>query len=264
MSNKPYFSILLSVYNGSAYIESCLDAIFNQSFKDWELILIDDGSSDNLKEIISKNKYDDSRIKYFHKENSGLTQSLNFGINKCKGLWIVRQDVDDISLPNRLQVLRDAILESECRFFYSQARVYDFKTNNVRITPRKAFQHGFGLNVLRFGNYIAHGTIAIEAELIKEVKYNEKHKVAQDFGLYVELAKLGIKGHMIPIPLYELNKVPDSISEKKLQLQLSTVSEIIKETYSNDRYFILNKLFFKRMVLLFLREVTLLKCRLMR
>ncbi|MFC5078913.1 Putative glycosyltransferase EpsE [Vibrio thalassae] len=261
MSNSPYFSILLCVYNGCDYIESCLQSIIDQGFDDWELILVDDGSTDNLTEVLAKSCYQDSRIKYFYKSNSGLTDSLNFGLEKCTGEWIVRQDVDDISLPNRLMSIKNASLKYDCDIIYSQAEVYDFRRNQVKITPRKAFQYAFDLSTFKFGNYIAHGTIAVKSPSLKKIRYNTDYEVAQDFGLYVDLASIGLKGHMIVEPLYRLNKVPDSISAKKSQLQIDTVSSIIKKNFTNDNYFILKRKSLAKLVLLVQRELHLIRCR---
>lgn len=92
----------MPVFNASQFLKQAIDSIVVQSFFDWELIVINDGSTDNSEDIIAS--YTDSRIKYHKNEsNIGLIASLNKGISFCTGEYIARMDGDDISMPNRLK-----------------------------------------------------------------------------------------------------------------------------------------------------------------
>lgn len=98
----PIISVILPTYNASKTISEAIDSILSQSFKDWEMLVINDGSIDNTKDIIQG--YTDSRIKYIENEgNKGLVYSLNRGISLSQGVYIARMDADDISLPTRLE-----------------------------------------------------------------------------------------------------------------------------------------------------------------
>jgi glycosyltransferase involved in cell wall biosynthesis len=92
-------SVILPVYNGSTYLREAIDCILAQTYANFELIIIDDGSTDNSSEIIAK--YTDSRIKFYRQENQGLAATLNKGISLASGIYIARQDQDDVSLPER-------------------------------------------------------------------------------------------------------------------------------------------------------------------
>lgn len=94
-------SILTSTYNNEKWLNEFLDSVLTQTYTDWELILVDDGSTDRTKEIVKS--YKDDRIKYFYKEHTNLPDSLNFGYDKCNGEYIARADADDIMMPDRLQ-----------------------------------------------------------------------------------------------------------------------------------------------------------------
>ncbi|MEM9162576.1 MAG: glycosyltransferase [Cyanobacteria bacterium P01_F01_bin.4] len=97
----PKVTVLMSVYNGEHYLRASIDSILFQSFKDFEFLIINDGSADSTLEII--NTYDDSRIRLINNEcNLGLTKSLNKGLKLARGKLIARQDGDDISEPDRL------------------------------------------------------------------------------------------------------------------------------------------------------------------
>jgi glycosyltransferase involved in cell wall biosynthesis len=94
-------SIILPVYNGESTISDSIKSLLSQTYQNFELIIIDDGSTDNsLKEIM---KFGDSRISIYHHRNSGLAKTLNFGISIAAGEFIARQDQDDVSLPNRIE-----------------------------------------------------------------------------------------------------------------------------------------------------------------
>ena len=96
----PQVSVLLPVYNAQDYLRESIDSILNQSFTDFELIIINDGSTDHSKDIIDS--YTDPRIRLIDQDNAGLPVSLNRAIAIAKGQYLARQDADDVSLPNRL------------------------------------------------------------------------------------------------------------------------------------------------------------------
>ena len=104
-------TVLMPVYNGEAYLKEAIDSILNQTYKNFEFLIIDDGSSDRSIEII--NAYKDARIKLVKNEtNKGITQTLNIGIELAKYELIARMDADDVSLPLRLQKQYDYFLEN--------------------------------------------------------------------------------------------------------------------------------------------------------
>ena len=90
----------MPVYNAEKFLKQAINNILSQSLTDFEFIIINDGSTDNSKNII--NQYDDERIIYVEQENSGMAKALNVGASYCKGKFIARMDADDISEPDRL------------------------------------------------------------------------------------------------------------------------------------------------------------------
>ena len=105
MSNSNILiSVILSAYNSEDTINESIESILNQSFRDFELLIIDDGSTDNTPKIISNLEKENSCIKsYRNKKNIGLTKSLNILISETKGEFIARQDADDVSYRDRFQ-----------------------------------------------------------------------------------------------------------------------------------------------------------------
>ena len=97
----PTISVLMSVYNGELCLAEAIESILNQTFRDFEFLIINDGSTDSSWEIIQRYAEKDQRIVPITQENIGLTKSLNKGILIAKGEFIARQDSDDLSLPKR-------------------------------------------------------------------------------------------------------------------------------------------------------------------
>jgi len=98
----PVVSIVMSVYNGEQYLAIAIESILNQTFKEFEFIIINDGSTDNSLSIMQKYAQSDDRIILIDRKNLGLTKSLNEGIAIARGEFIARMDADDISFPERL------------------------------------------------------------------------------------------------------------------------------------------------------------------
>ena len=98
---QPLVSVLLPVYNGAVFLEGGIESILSQSYRNIELIVINDGSSDDSAKIISN--FQDPRIRAYHQENQGLATTLNRAISLAHGEYLARQDQDDLSLPQRIE-----------------------------------------------------------------------------------------------------------------------------------------------------------------
>ena len=101
---KPDISVIMSVYNGETYLEEAIESVRKQTFKNWELIIINDCSTDSTSEILADFSLRDERIKVYTNEvNLKLPSSLNKAISLCSAKYIARMDADDICLPERLE-----------------------------------------------------------------------------------------------------------------------------------------------------------------
>jgi glycosyltransferase involved in cell wall biosynthesis len=101
--SDPLVSVVMSVYDGRPYLKEAVRSILDQTFGDFEFIIINDGSKDGSKETLDRLSETDDRIRLVHQENRGLTPSLNRGLNLARGKYIARMDADDISHPERLK-----------------------------------------------------------------------------------------------------------------------------------------------------------------
>lgn len=93
--DKPYISVIIPVYNAERFLEETVRSVLRQTFTDWELILVDDGSSDRSPELCDRLATEDGRIHVFHKQNGGVSSARNYGLSKASGEWIEFMDSDD-------------------------------------------------------------------------------------------------------------------------------------------------------------------------
>lgn len=96
-------SVVMSVYNGERFLEEAVDSILGQTYRDLELIVIDDGSTDRSSAILERRARDDPRLRVFRQANVGLTRSLNRGVERATGEFIARMDADDVADPKRIE-----------------------------------------------------------------------------------------------------------------------------------------------------------------
>ncbi len=219
----PLISVLLSVYNDDENIKKSIDSILSQSYKNIELLVIDDGSTDKTYEILNGIK--DSRLKIFrNKDNLGLTKCLNILIKKSQGQILARQDSDDISLPTRLEVQYNTLHKSELDACTTRA----FIKNTKKSIPR--FSHLLPVNlVIKYKNPFIHGTLMVRKNTILNIgMYDENIKYAQDYKLFLELLKKNYKIKILKSKLYVLN-MENNISSLKKEEQQYFFKKIQKE-----------------------------------
>lgn len=194
MQNKPFISVVMSVFNDEKYLKDSIESILNQSYNNFEFIIINDGSTDNSLSIIKDYSKNDKRIKMVKKQNSGLTKSLNIGLKLSKGEYIARIDGDDISHPLRF--------EKQIETFSKDTQLELIGTNCILIDEnglqigRNKYNYPASYNkiksVLLSGNSIfPHSSIMFKKSRIKRLGYyDEFFKKTQDFNLYLKLLKI--------------------------------------------------------------------------
>ncbi|WP_304322112.1 glycosyltransferase family 2 protein [Phocaeicola plebeius] len=192
--NNPEISVIVPIYNAEKYIERCIQSILNQTFKKFELILIDDGSPDKCGEICNAYGKQDSRIKVIHKENGGPSDSRNTGIKHATGKWIVFIDSDDYISPYYLEHLFNANQQQdEYLLIIQDNRYVDLEGNEIP-HPRCYYNNELiqiGKNqelVIKYRilhHYAIYGKL-FSNKIIKEkrLKFNYKIKICED-GLFI-------------------------------------------------------------------------------
>ena len=201
-------SVIMSVCNGEKIVSESIESILNQTYTDFEFLILDDGSTDSTYQILKAYENKDKRIKiYQNTENLGLTKSLNFLASKSKGDILARQDADDLSLKNRFSVQLKYIDKFDA--VVSRARIQG--TNNK--IPGFSFYIPFKI-IRRFKNPYIHGTLIINKKTFQSIGgYDENFKYAQDFKLFIDFWRDGYRIKTLNKVLYILN-VKDNISTK--------------------------------------------------
>ena len=121
---NPRISIIVPVYKVEAYLNKCIDSILNQTFENFELILVNDGSPDKCGEICEDYAKKDSRIRVFHKENGGQATARNFGIDIARGEYIGFVDSDDYIEPEMYEVLYNMCINDNCDMVNCSSKIY--------------------------------------------------------------------------------------------------------------------------------------------
>ncbi len=235
-------SVLMSVYNAEKYINETIKSVLNQSFTDFEFIIIDDGSTDGTKTII--NQFKDDRIRYFYFSNSGLAAALNKGLQRATGKYIARIDADDICYPNRLEVQYNFmeanpeyvlcgssidVIDEHGNFIYK----FTLPTKDSEIRKQMQYENG-----------ITHPSSFYRREEALKVGgyYEPIRQYFEDYMFFYQLIKCG-KVMNISESLIKYRLTPGSISSRSRNKKYERiVSEVVRRGYitENERAYILN------------------------
>ena len=221
--NIPEISILMPVYNGEAFVSEAVRSILDQTFRNVELITVDDASTDGSLKILEDHSKKDARIKLVkNKENIGLTRSLIRAAAIAEGRYIARQDADDISLPQRLE-RQLGFLEHNPSYgaVGTSALVID-KNGDVIRNANVPTTWFMTRQILRFGNCFVHGSMMIRKDIYLQARgYREAFSVGQDFDLWLRISGLA-KLKNLEERLYQWRETGGNISLMKTDVQFKT------------------------------------------
>lgn len=217
--SSPRVTVLMSVYNSEKYLREAIDSILNQTFKDFEFLITNDGSKDKSLQIIKD--YKDKRIRLISRENKGLVASLNEGIGLAKGEYIARQDSDDISVPTRL-AKEVAFLDAnpQVGLVGSNYSHIDMKSKKTGTTTN-IFTHPDDLKVaLVTCNQYGHGSVMIRKSVLdKTGVYDKSVGYVEDYDLWVRISRVADVAN-IEESLYLWRKNEAGITLTNQQLQI--------------------------------------------
>lgn len=190
--DEPTVSVLLSVYNDEAFVREAVESIRRQTFEDWELVVVDDGSTDDTPAILDEQADEDERVRVLRNEaNRGLTRSLNKGLEACRGRHVARQDADDRSYPTRL--------ERQVAFLEAHDDVGLLGTGYHRVDEdgevfqrnRHPTDHAGIRWQLLFHNAFCHTSVLLRRTHLDRLDswYDETLPYSQDYELWTRMAK---------------------------------------------------------------------------
>lgn len=221
---NPKISVVMPVYNGEKYLKEALESILNQTFKDFELIVIDDGSTDKSEEIIKS--FSDQRIVYLDNgSNLGLSKSFNRGIQAAQGDYIARMDADDIALKERF--------EKQLNFLKDNPEVGVVGSNIQIMGTSKVFKRPEKHLAIKWqcllSTPVVHPAVMARVRVFKDNPYNEALHNSEDFELWSRLIfdkNIKFANLQEPLLLYRVSKksFTQSLDPEK---RLNTTKNII-------------------------------------
>ena len=244
MSNKNiFFSVLIPLYNKEKYIKKTLDSILNQTFSNFEIIIINDGSTDKSCEIIESIK--DDRIRLIHKKNGGVSSARNRGIGEAKGEFIAFLDADDEWLPNKLE--KQYILHKKNPKLIWSSSGYILINKNRK--DKKIIFHQEGvltdaIDAIVDGLKIFTSTVIIKREVFKNSRllFNEKAITSEDREVWYKMAciypEMGYIQEVLSIYTREVNDSLTAITLKNKTFDFLTIQDRISyelNSISNNR-----------------------------
>jgi len=216
----------MPTYNCAQYLENSVKSILNQSFTDFEFLIIDDGSTDSTEELISK--IEDSRIKYIKLDHVGFTSALNLGLSLAQNEWVARMDSDDIAHPDRLRIQIDK-LNSDKRINIISCSYFVFDNKKISYCIKvPEFNYQIKKAILNHSSICHPGVIYRKTLITQNGGYKEHH--LGDYELWLRLYDSAYF-HNLPIPLMYVRARKNSISRSDLNYTNKIVLNIQKNAF---------------------------------
>jgi Glycosyltransferases involved in cell wall biogenesis len=239
-TEKPLISVMMACYNAELYIEQAIESILNQTYKNFELIIVDDGSTDNSTEIIKNLAKNDRRVKlYYNKENKGQVYTRNRMLKIALGEYLAVMDADDVSCPERL--------EKQVEFLLNHPDIDGVSSGGWKIDHNgkqigKIDLPGRTSNEVRawffFDDIIIHSSAMFKKKIVNKCKlfYKEGYFVMQDYAFFAQYLCVGnwivMKEHLIEYRVLTTS-ISHNMDQKKKEIVRRLESEI-RMRYLND------------------------------
>lgn len=197
MEKNKLLSVVLPTWNREWCLSDAIRSVRGQTYQDWELIVIDDGSTDGTKDLMSFWCSEDRRIKYFRREeNKGIAFSRNEGIQEATGDIIVVMDSDDLMIDKRLELIAQAFEKENCDVLYSDFYRGDQMGNAVSIIRAQDFSD----ELLDGRQEMGHLTMACTREIALRVPYQDDKRINDDWFWCVDLYNAGARFYHLAEP----------------------------------------------------------------
>ena len=226
---NPLISVVMSVYNSEDYLKESIDSILKQTYKNFEFIIINDGSTDSSADLIKR--YQDKRIVFINRgKNRGLSYSLNEGIKKSKGRYIARMDADDISMLDRLNKQLEYLRENpSIDILGGQEINIDKKGKKQSATSLKPLEYNQIKAVSKYSCPLNHPTYMAKKEVYSQLNgYREIFTYGQDYDFILRAIDRGFVIKNMPDILLYYRIYPGSQSIEKRRKQLFLTRHAIK------------------------------------
>jgi glycosyltransferase involved in cell wall biosynthesis len=216
---EPVVSFIMSVYNGEEFLSDCIAGINEQTFPDYEVIVVNDGSTDGTPDILSSWGKVNDRVRVITRDNGGLTSALNLAISRARGKYLARHDADDISSQFRLE-RQVAFLDYHQNVVLASSYSVEFvDMQHVVILLCPPDDPKLIQGILRKGeNPLGHGPVMIRREAFERLQEGYRFRYSQDFDLFLRLSSIG-DIRIVPEVLYAWRNHQSRIGVKVRELR---------------------------------------------
>ncbi len=256
---EPLVSIIIPVRNGEKYLKEAIESVLNQNYNNWELIIVNDFSTDATAKIASYYAKKDKRIKIIsHRQQKYRSGALNTGIKLARGKFISFLDADDVYFPQKTNKQVDFLLKNpKISLVYSDMEIFDAdgkkelrraidftkdpKQILIEVSEKEIVAGTSAFTILAYGNKYYRGipscSVMIRKEVFKNIKFDEKLKTSQDYDLWFQIIGQGFKIKRLPIIAYRYRHHPEQTTcTKNRQTNQDSYNYIIKKL-KNWQYF---------------------------
>ena len=239
---RPLVSVIMPVYNGADYIGQAIESVLTQDYSSFEIIVIDDGSTDDTREIVQG--YHDGRIRYLHQQNKGVSHARNFGIRNAKGQFIMPLDADDMMAPAFIsRHLAEFQKHPEADLVYSDVLLIDPAGHPITAMKMPEYQDRRRMirDLFRAGHPVVPFRLGIRRSVFDKIGfYDETLLVGEDYDMMRRFVKAGLRAHHLGEPLHLRRMQPNSLtrthSAPKAQSHFSVVKRFC-ETFTHEELF---------------------------
>ena len=230
-NDTPLVSILLPVYNAGAYLHDVMESILAQTFPNFEVVVVDDGSTDDSNEIVETYAEKDERIRLIRNCHDFI-ESLNLGLAECRGKYVARMDADDKMNPNRL-AMQVEVMESNSDIAFCSSYMQRMGAEDIYNSGISGKVENLAETLL-LGNFISHPTVMLRQEFLHlhQLQYRKCYDYAEDYKLWTEIAEVGGSLYIIPKPLIAYRISEEQVSrvhhEEQYESALRIKNELIE------------------------------------
>lgn len=232
-SSTPRVSVLMPVYNGERYLTEAIESILEQTFDDFEFLIINDGSTDRSREILERHAARDARVRVFHRENRGITPTLNELLRLARADLVARMDADDIALPERFaRQVRHLEENPDCALVGASVIIIDPEGRDLaaRAVPLNHAEIVEGF-LRGGGQFVFHPATMFRRKLALDLGgYQERFPLAQDLDLFLRMAETARLTNL-PEPLLKYREHAGKLGSTRALLQGETVRRILCEAH---------------------------------
>jgi glycosyltransferase involved in cell wall biosynthesis len=226
-------SVLMPAYNARRYLAEAIDSILAQTFRDFELVIVDDGSTDDTPEILKRYAAQEPRVRIVSRPNTGISGALNDGLETCRAPLVARMDADDVAEPQRLErqvAYMDA--HADCVLLGSDVLLIDPAGLPIGIDQNQPAHEEIERQLLRGrGGAVYHPSAMMRRHAIDRVgRYRAAFNDSEDLDLFLRLAEIGRVANL-PEPLLRYRRHLNSVTQNRYQNQWRLKRQIVAEAY---------------------------------